>query len=85
MTLAAFGSGNVFEDLNLLNPDLRLAKADLASAIALEVEDRSLTLEEASRIGEVSADEMSLVMGGRLTGFDAGRLQHILDRFQRSL
>jgi predicted XRE-type DNA-binding protein len=85
MTQQSFGSGNIFTDLDLPDPDLRLAKADLASAIALEVEDRSLTLEEASRIAGVSADEMSLVMRGRLTGFDAGRLIRVRDSFRRSI
>jgi predicted XRE-type DNA-binding protein len=80
-----FGSGNVFEDLGLPDPEERLARADLASAIAMEVEVRSLTLEEASRIAGVSADEMSLVMRGRLTGSDAGRLIRIRDSLQRSL
>lgn len=80
-----FGCGNVFADLGLPNPDLRLAKADLASAIAVEVEERILTPDEAFRIAGLAADEMSLVLRGLVGDFDAGHLRRIRDRLQRIL
>lgn len=41
MAQEAFGSENVFADLGLSDRDIRLAKADLASTIAAEVEERT--------------------------------------------
>ena len=44
------GSGNVFADIGLPNPEERLAKADLAIRIASAIRARRLTQARAARI-----------------------------------
>jgi Helix-turn-helix domain len=45
------GSGNVFADIGLLNPEERLAKADLAIRIAETIQARRLTQTRAPTYG----------------------------------
>lgn len=68
------GSGNVFADLGLPNPDEALAKAGLAQAIAETIERRGLTQEEAARIMGLDQPKVSAIVRGRLTGFTQDRL-----------
>lgn len=44
------GSGNVFADLGLPNPEERLAKAELALAISRAIKERGLTQREAATL-----------------------------------
>lgn len=68
------GSGNVFADLGLPNPEEALAKAGLAQAIAETIERRGLTQEEAARIMGVDQPKVSAIVRGRLGGFTQDRL-----------
>lgn len=68
------GSGNVFADLGLPNPDEALAKAGLAQAITDTIERRGLTQEEAARIMGLDQPKVSAIVRGRLIGFTQDRL-----------
>jgi predicted XRE-type DNA-binding protein len=68
------GSGNVFADLGLPDPEEALAKAGLAQAIAETVERRGLTQEEAARIMGLDQPKVSAIVRGRLRGFTQDRL-----------
>ena len=68
------GSGNVFEDLGLPEPEEALAKAGLAQAIAETIERRGLTQEEAGRIMGLDQPKVSAIVRGRLSGFTQDRL-----------
>lgn len=68
------GSGNVFADLGLPNPDEALAKAGLAQAIAETIERRGLTQEEAERIMGLDQPKVSAIVRGRLSGYTQDRL-----------
>jgi predicted XRE-type DNA-binding protein len=68
------GSGNVFADLGLPDPEEALAKAGLAQAIAETIERRGLTQEEAARIMGLDQPKVSAIVRGRLRGFTQDRL-----------
>ena len=68
------GSGNVFADLGLPDPQEALAKAGLTQAIADTIERRGLTQEEAAKIMGLDPPKVSAIVRGRLTGFTQDRL-----------
>jgi predicted XRE-type DNA-binding protein len=68
------GSGNVFADLGLPDPEEALAKAGLAQAIAETIDRRGLTQDEAAKIMGLDQPKVSAIVRGRLTGFTQDRL-----------
>jgi predicted XRE-type DNA-binding protein len=68
------GSGNVFADLGLPDPDEALVKAGLAQAIAEAIERRGLTQEEAAKLMGLDQPKVSAIVRGRLGGFSQDRL-----------
>ena len=68
------GSGNVFADLGLANPDERLAKARLASAINTIIEDRGWTQAEAAKRLKTHQPVLSALRHGRLKSITYDRL-----------
>jgi predicted XRE-type DNA-binding protein len=71
-------SGNVFADLELTNPDERLAKADLAIRIAETIRASRLTQTRAASILKIDQPKISRLLRGQLSGFSTGRLMHFL-------
>lgn len=69
-----FGSGNVFADLGLANPDERLAKARLASAINAIVERHGWTQAEAAKHLKTHQPVLSALRHGRLKSVSYDRL-----------
>jgi predicted XRE-type DNA-binding protein len=69
------GSGNVFADLGLPNPEERLAKADLAIRIAGVIRARRLTQASAARILKIDQPKISRLL---LSGFSSERLMQFL-------
>lgn len=74
------GSGNVFADLELPNPDALLVKSELALVIRDIVHERGLTQVEAARTLSIPASDMSDLMRGKLTRFGRERLEDFLVR-----
>ena len=68
------GSGNIFKDLGLDNPDDRFAKAKIASMIYDIIEDRNLTQKEAGLILGINQPKISALRNGKLDGFSMERL-----------
>jgi len=77
-TVIERGSGNVFADLELPNPEERLAKAGLASAIQDVIEMRGLTQAEAGKIMGIDQPKVSKIIRGRLGEFSTERLLNYL-------
>jgi len=68
------GSGNVFADMGVPEPEQALAKAKLAAKIAAAVEEEQLTQTEAAeRLGTDKA-KVSAIVRGRLDQFSTERL-----------
>ena len=79
------GSGNVFADIGLPNPEERLAKADLAIRIGAAIRARRLTQARAARILKIDQPKVSRLLRGRLSGFSTERLMHFLTLLGRDI
>jgi predicted XRE-type DNA-binding protein len=74
------GSGNVYADFRVANPQETQAKADLAHRIVEIIEDRKLTQTQAGRVLGVDQPKISALKRGRLTDFSIERLVGFLLR-----
>ena len=79
------GSGNVFKDLGLPNPDERLAKAQLASLIDDVIRERALTQRDAAVLMGIDQPKVSHLLQGRLSGFSTQRLIDFLTALGRDV
>lgn len=79
------GSGNVFVDIGLPNPEERLAKADLAIRIAQTIRARRLTQTRAAHILKIDQPKISHLLRGQLSGFSTERLMHFLTLLGRDI
>ena len=68
------GSGNVFADLGLPNPEERLAKAQLALEISRLIERRSLTQRAAGTLMGIDQPKVSHILNGHLADYSTERL-----------
>ncbi|HUB16064.1 MAG TPA: helix-turn-helix transcriptional regulator [Acetobacteraceae bacterium] len=72
------GSGNVFADLGLPNPEERLAKADLVMRIAEGLRAQRLTQAKAAALFGIDQPKISRLLRGQLAGFSTDKLIHFL-------
>src|SRR5580698_1265548 len=68
------GSGNVFADLGLPNPEQKLLKAGLALQIHKIVKARGLTQAQAGQLLGIKQPHVSALMRNRAGNFSIGRL-----------
>ena len=73
------GSGNVFADLGLPNPDLALAKAELVQRIRDLIAARRLTQVEAAKLLGLDQPKVSALVRGRVAGYSIDRLFRFLN------
>lgn len=73
------GSGNIFADLGLSNPEERLAKAELARQINNIIKQKKLTQVAAADLLEIDQPKVSALSKGRLSGFSLERLFRFLN------
>jgi predicted XRE-type DNA-binding protein len=79
------GSGNVFADIGLPNPEERLVKADLAIRISEAIRARRLTQTRAAHILKIDQPKISRLLRGQLSGFSTERLMHFLTLLGRDV
>ena len=79
------GSGNVFADLGLPDPEERLLKANIAIEIANLVKAKALTQTQAARLVGLSQPKISDILRGRLAGYSVERLLSVVNRLGRSV
>jgi predicted XRE-type DNA-binding protein len=72
------GSGNVFADLGLPNPEQELLKARLTLQIYKIVQERGLTQARAGEILGIKQPHVSALMRNRAGNFSVGRLMEFL-------
>ncbi len=85
MTKIAKGSGNVFEDLGLLEADDLQAKAEITRQIHNIIKERKLTQKAAAKLLGIAQPDVSNLMNGRFTGFSTERLFHLLNALDRDV
>ena len=73
------GSGNVFADLGLPNPDLALAKAELVQRIRDLIAERKLTQIKAAKLLGLGQPKVSALVRGRVEGYSIDRLFRFLN------
>jgi predicted XRE-type DNA-binding protein len=71
-------SGNVFRDMGMPDPELRLARAELAGAIRRVLGERGLSQTEAARILGVTQPDVFNLLRGRLGRFSERKLEDFL-------
>ena len=74
------GAGNVFADLGLPEAGTRMAKAELAHAISLMIQERGLTQREAAEVLGIDQPKVSAITRGRLADFSLDRLLTLVNR-----
>ncbi len=74
------GSGNVFADLGLPNPEQELLKAQLSLQIYRIVKQRGLTQAQAAAVLGIKQPHVSALLRNRAGNFSVGRLMEFLDR-----
>ncbi|MBV8097380.1 MAG: XRE family transcriptional regulator [Acetobacteraceae bacterium] len=74
------GTGNVFRDLNLRNPDVEQLRAILGARIIRVLDEKGLTARQAQELTGVAAADFSRIRRARLDRFTIDRLLAILDR-----
>jgi predicted XRE-type DNA-binding protein len=79
------GSGNVFADIGLANPEERLAKAGLAMRISEAIRARRLTQIRAADVLKIDQPKISRLLRGQLSGFSTERLMHFLTLLGRDI
>ena len=72
------GSGNVFADIGLPEPEEELTKAQLASHIRQVIKRRRLTQVAAASLMGVDQPKVSALLNGRLANFSSERLMRLL-------
>lgn len=79
------GSGNVFADLGLPNPEERQMKSLLAIQIRELIDQKGLTQTEAIQQTGVSADDMAAIFRSRLSELSLDQLFRCLTRLGRGV
>jgi predicted XRE-type DNA-binding protein len=74
------GSGNVFRDLGLPNPNLEQLRAILAAKIIGVLDDRNITIRKAQELTGIAAADFSRIRQVKLERFTVDRLMNVLDR-----
>src|SRR5918996_997289 len=72
------GSGNVFADLGLAEPEEELTKAQLASHIRQVIKRQRLTQVAAASLMGIDQPKVSALLNGRLANFSSERLMRLL-------
>jgi predicted XRE-type DNA-binding protein len=72
------GSGNVFADLGLPNPEQELLKAQLTLQIYRIVQQRGLTQAQAGAVLGIQQPHVSALLRNRAGNFSVGRLMEFL-------
>ena len=81
----AVSSGNVFADLGFEDPEVELAKANLALEIVRIIERHGWTQAQAAAVLGIGQLKVSAIARGRLDGFSIERLMRLLTRLDRDV
>lgn len=74
------GSGNVYQDLNIPDADIRQLKAVLAAEIMKTLDRKALSVRKAQRLIGVPAADVSRIRHADLERFTSDRMMMILNK-----
>jgi predicted XRE-type DNA-binding protein len=84
-TKAYEGSGNVFADLGLPNPEERKLKASIVIELHRLVKERGLTQIKAAKLVGISQPDLSNLLRGDFEDYSAERLMKMLTVFEQDI
>jgi predicted XRE-type DNA-binding protein len=79
------GSGNVFRDLGLPNPEAEQLKAILATKIIAVLDTQNISVRRAHELTGFAAADFSRVRQAKLSRFTIDRLMAMLDRLDQDV
>jgi predicted XRE-type DNA-binding protein len=79
------GSGNIFADLDLPNPEERLLKANIVAQLHRLIKQRGLTQVKAAKLVGVSQPDLSHLLRGDFEDYSAERLMKMLTVFEQDI
>lgn len=79
------GTGNVFRDLGLPDPELEQLRATLAAEITKALFERNLTVRAAQELTGIAAADFSRIRNVNLGRFTIDRLMVILSRLGKNI
>jgi predicted XRE-type DNA-binding protein len=79
------GSGNVFADLGLPNPDERLLKSGIVTELHRLIKERGLTQVKAAKLIGISQPDLSHLLRGDYDDYSAERLMKMLTVFEQDI
>ena len=79
------GSGNIFADLNLPDPETHFLKAQIVSEIYRLIKERKLTQVQAGKRLGISQPEVSRMFKGHFREYSIDRLMEFLTVFDRDV
>jgi predicted XRE-type DNA-binding protein len=79
------GSGNIFADIGLPNPEQELLKAQLTLQIYTILKDSGMTQVEIAKVLGVQQPQVSLLVRNRAGNFSVGRLMEFLTALRQDV
>ena len=79
------GSGNLFADLGLPNPEERLLKARIVSELRRLIKQRGLTQVKAAKLIGIHQPDLSLLLRGDFDDYSVERLMKMLTAFEQDI
>src|SRR6267143_6867943 len=79
------GSGNVFADLGLPNPEDRLLKAKIVNELHRLIKERGLTQVKAAKLIGIHQPDLSRLLRGDFEDYSAERLMKMLTVFEQDI
>lgn len=79
------GSGNIFADLNVPNPEECLLKSRLVGELHRIIQERGFTQAQAGALVGLSEPKMNDVLNGRLRGYSVERLFRMVNALGHSV
>jgi predicted XRE-type DNA-binding protein len=79
------GSGNVFADLGLANPEERLLKSSILIELGRLIGERGLTQIKAAKLVGISQPDLSRLLRGDFDDYSAERLMKMLTCFNQDI
>jgi predicted XRE-type DNA-binding protein len=79
------GSGNVFADLGLPNPEERLLKAKIVNELHRLIKERGLTQVKAAKLVGIHQPDLSRLLRGDFDDYSTERLMKMLTAFEQDI